>query len=273
MAGLQDFTPAALRGVELFKSSVLWSDIGGLKEIRQMLKDTLELPTKYGKLYAAAPIKLPSGLLLFGPPGCGKTLLANAVANECGLNFISVKGPEVLNKYIGASEQAVRDLFSRAAAAAPSVLFLDEFDAMAPRRGADNTGVTDRVMYAAQLEAVHAAIPSVDDDWDVEFKDTGYDKRWLIDDGIAHMEPTRCSDSVSFSPKTPRSSQIRTWHVKKALAASRPSVSLEAKQRYDRMYGSFKNTSQPRVTDFKTADSFVALDSKTAHPIQRSALF
>ncbi|ETW02468.1 hypothetical protein, variant 1 [Aphanomyces invadans] len=345
MAGLQDFTPAALRGVELFKSSVLWSDIGGLKDIRQMLKDTLELPTKYGKLYAAAPIKLPSGLLLFGPPGCGKTLLANAVANECGLNFISVKGPEVLNKYIGASEQAVRDLFSRAAAAAPSVLFLDEFDAMAPRRGADNTGVTDRVvnqlltfldgvesrqgvyvlaatsrpdmidpallrpgrldkslycgfpeaedrldilravarkmdladdvllllpsiaqhtelysgadlqavMYAAQLEAVHAAIPSVDDDWDVEFKDTG--------------------DSVSFSPKTPRSSQIRTWHVKKALAASRPSVSLEAKQRYDRMYGSFKNTSQPRVTDFKTADSFVALDSKTAHPIQRSALF
>ncbi|RQM29356.1 hypothetical protein B5M09_011847 [Aphanomyces astaci] len=136
LAGLEGFTPAALRGVELFKSSVQWSDIGGLHDIRQTLKDTLELPTKL----------LPSGLLLFGPPGCGKTLLANAVANECGLNFISVKGPEVLNKYIGASEQAVRDLFARAAAAAPSVLFLDEFDAMAPRRGADNTGVTDRVV-------------------------------------------------------------------------------------------------------------------------------
>ncbi|CAK4784638.1 unnamed protein product [Aphanomyces euteiches] len=343
MAGLEDFTPAALRGVELFKSTVEWADIGGLTEIRQTLKDTLELPTKYGKLYAAAPIKLPSGLLLYGPPGCGKTLLANAVANECGLNFISVKGPEVLNKYIGASEQAVRDLFGRAAAAAPSVLFLDEFDAMAPRRGADNTGVTDRVvnqlltfldgvetrqgvyvlaatsrpdmidpallrpgrldknlycgfpnvaerlsilqavsrkmeladdvpamlatvaqqtelysgadlqavLYAAQLEAVHESIPAEADDWDMEFHDA--------------------SESVSFSPKTPSSSKICTWHVQKALAASRPSVSLEAKQRYDRMYGSFKNASQPRVTEFKTAESELVFDA--THPAQRSALY
>ncbi|KDO29370.1 hypothetical protein SPRG_05906 [Saprolegnia parasitica CBS 223.65] len=146
LAGLTDFTPAALRGVDLFKSSIHWADVGGLHDVRTMLKETLELPTKYMKLYKAAPLKLPSGVLLYGPPGCGKTMLANAVASECGLNFISVKGPEVLNKYIGASEQAVRDLFARAAAAAPSVLFLDEFDAIAPRRGADNTGVTDRVV-------------------------------------------------------------------------------------------------------------------------------
>ncbi|OQR82220.1 peroxisome biogenesis factor [Thraustotheca clavata] len=146
MAGLTDFTPAALRGVDLFKSTIHWSDVGGLHEVRNTLKETLELPTMYMKLYRAAPLKLPSGVLLYGPPGCGKTMLANAVASECGLNFISVKGPEVLNKYIGASEQAVRDLFTRAAAAAPSVLFLDEFDAIAPRRGADNTGVTDRVV-------------------------------------------------------------------------------------------------------------------------------
>lgn len=143
---LDGFQPTALVGVDLFKSSVKWSDVGGLNSVRDILKDTLELPTRYAKLYDQAPIKLPAGLLLYGPPGCGKTLLASAVASECGLNFISVKGPEVLNKYIGASEQAIRDLFARAASAAPSVLFLDEFDSIAPRRGADNTGVTDRLV-------------------------------------------------------------------------------------------------------------------------------
>ncbi|KAG1689601.1 hypothetical protein DVH05_002110 [Phytophthora capsici] len=144
--GIEDFQPAALVGVDLFKSSIKWSDVGGLQQVRTVLKDTLELPTRYAKLYDNTPIKLPAGMLLYGPPGCGKTLLASAVAHECGLNFISVKGPEVLNKYIGASEQAIRDLFARAGSAAPSVLFLDEFDSIAPRRGADNTGVTDRLV-------------------------------------------------------------------------------------------------------------------------------
>ncbi|KAL4167317.1 hypothetical protein KRP22_012803 [Phytophthora ramorum] len=144
--GIEDFQPTALIGVDLFKSSIKWSDVGGLQHVRTVLKDTLELPTRYAKLYDNTPIKLPAGMLLYGPPGCGKTLLASAVAHECGLNFISVKGPEVLNKYIGASEQAIRDLFARAGSAAPSVLFLDEFDSIAPRRGADNTGVTDRLV-------------------------------------------------------------------------------------------------------------------------------
>lgn len=83
---------------------------------------------------------------MYGFPGCGKTLLASAVAKECGLNFISVKGPEILNKYIGASEKSVRDLFERAQAARPCVLFFDEFDSIAPKRGHDSTGVTDRVV-------------------------------------------------------------------------------------------------------------------------------
>ncbi|GMF28139.1 unnamed protein product [Phytophthora lilii] len=144
--GIEDFQPTALIGVDLFKSTIKWSDVGGLQHVRTVLKDTLELPTRYAKLYDNTPIKLPAGMLLYGPPGCGKTLLASAVAHECGLNFISVKGPEVLNKYIGASEQAIRDLFARAGSAAPSVLFLDEFDSIAPRRGADNTGVTDRLV-------------------------------------------------------------------------------------------------------------------------------
>lgn len=91
-------------------------------------------------------MRLRSGILLYGYPGCGKTLLASAIAGQCGLNFISIKGPEILNKYIGASEQSVRELFERAQAAKPCILFFDEFDSIAPKRGHDSTGVTDRVV-------------------------------------------------------------------------------------------------------------------------------
>ncbi|CEP16460.1 hypothetical protein [Parasitella parasitica] len=138
----EGFVPASLRGVKLQSSGVNWSDIGGLNETRKALLETLEWPTKYAAVFAQCPLRLRSGLLLYGYPGCGKTLLASAVAKECGLNFISVKGPEILNKYIGASEKSVRDLFERAQAAKPCVLFFDEFDSIAPR----STGVTDRVV-------------------------------------------------------------------------------------------------------------------------------
>ncbi|KAI8141634.1 P-loop containing nucleoside triphosphate hydrolase protein [Fennellomyces sp. T-0311] len=142
----EDFVPSSLRGVKLQSSGVQWSDIGGLNETRKALLETLEWPTKYQAVFSQCPLRLRSGLLLYGYPGCGKTLLASAVAKECGLNFISVKGPEILNKYIGASEKSVRDLFERAQAAKPCVLFFDEFDSIAPRRGHDSTGVTDRVV-------------------------------------------------------------------------------------------------------------------------------
>lgn len=140
------YVPSSLRGVKLQSSDVSWTDIGGLTATRQALKETFEWPTKYAPIFANCPLRLRSGLLLYGFPGCGKTMLASAVAKECGLNFISVKGPEILNKYIGASEAGVRDLFERAQAAKPCILFFDEFDAIAPRRGHDNTGVTDRVV-------------------------------------------------------------------------------------------------------------------------------
>jgi len=143
---LKDFTPASLQGLPLQKSTTTWEDVGGLDMVKETLKETLELPSRYSPLFATVPLKLRSGILLYGPPGCGKTLLAAAVAKECGLNFISIKGPELLNKYIGASEQAVRDAFSKAEAAKPSVLFFDEFEAICPARGADSTGVTDRVV-------------------------------------------------------------------------------------------------------------------------------
>ncbi|KAF5351610.1 hypothetical protein D9756_007497 [Leucocoprinus leucothites] len=124
-----DFVPLSLRDVKLQKSDIAWSDIGGLYETKQVLRETLEWPTKYAPIFAQSPLRLRSGLLLYGYPGCGKTLLASAVAKECGLNFISV-----------------RDLFERASAAKPCVLFFDEFDSIAPKRGHDSTGVTDRVV-------------------------------------------------------------------------------------------------------------------------------
>lgn len=143
---LKGFTPASLRNVPLQSSTTTFKSIGGLQETRKVLLETLEYPTKYAPIFAQCPLRLRSGLLLYGYPGCGKTLLASAVAGECGLNFISVKGPEILNKYIGASEKSVRDLFDRAQAAKPCVLFFDEFDSIAPKRGHDSTGVTDRVV-------------------------------------------------------------------------------------------------------------------------------
>ncbi|KAF2854526.1 peroxisome biosynthesis protein-like protein (PAS1/Peroxin-1) [Plenodomus tracheiphilus IPT5] len=143
---LTGFTPASLRNVTLQSSTTKWDSIGGLHTTRQILLETLQYPTTYAPIFAQCPLRLRSGLLLYGYPGCGKTLLASAVAGECGLNFISVKGPEILNKYIGASEKSVRDLFERAEAARPCVLFFDEFDSIAPKRGHDSTGVTDRVV-------------------------------------------------------------------------------------------------------------------------------
>ncbi|XP_054420545.1 peroxisomal ATPase PEX1 isoform X1 [Pteronotus mesoamericanus] len=154
---LQGFVPASLRNVNLHKPQDLgWDKIGGLHEVRQILMDTIQLPAKYPELFANLPIRQRTGVLLYGPPGTGKTLLAGVIARESGMNFISVKGPELLSKYIGASEQAVRDIFIRAQAAKPCILFFDEFESIAPRRGHDNTGVTDRVVnqLLTQLDGV-----------------------------------------------------------------------------------------------------------------------
>ncbi|XP_028701893.2 peroxisomal ATPase PEX1 isoform X1 [Macaca mulatta] len=154
---LHGFIPASLRSINLHKPRDLgWDKIGGLHEVRQILMDTIQLPAKYPELFANLPIRQRTGILLYGPPGTGKTLLAGVIARESRMNFISVKGPELLSKYIGASEQAVRDIFIRAQAAKPCILFFDEFESIAPRRGHDNTGVTDRVVnqLLTQLDGV-----------------------------------------------------------------------------------------------------------------------
>ncbi|MEQ2243506.1 hypothetical protein ILYODFUR_007623 [Ilyodon furcidens] len=141
------FTPPSLWGADLHTpSGVGLERVGGLREVRQQLMDTILLPAKYPILFSNLPIRHCCGILLYGAPGTGKTLLIRAVAKDSGMNFISIKGPELLSKYIGASEQGVRDVFQRAQAAKPCILFFDEFDSLAPRRGHDSTGVTDRVV-------------------------------------------------------------------------------------------------------------------------------
>lgn len=156
---MHDFLPVAMRDISkpaADGSRSGWDDVGGLNDICNSIKEMIELPSKFPNIFGKAPLRLRSNILLYGPPGCGKTHIVGAAAAACSLRFISVKGPELLNKYIGASEQAVRDIFSKAAAAAPCLLFFDEFDSIAPKRGHDNTGVTDRVVnqFLTELDGV-----------------------------------------------------------------------------------------------------------------------
>lgn len=135
-----------LLGLTSNSNAVKWSSVGGLFSAKKTLTDVILHPMRYQLIYKRSPIKLPRGILLFGPPGCGKTFLVPPLASECNLSLIVCRGPEILDKYIGASEAKVRHLFARAYAAAPALLFFDDFDALAPKRGSDNTGVTDRVV-------------------------------------------------------------------------------------------------------------------------------
>jgi len=127
--------PSAMREVLVEIPKVKWTDIGGLEEVKQGLKEMVEWPLKSPESFERLGIQPPRGVLLYGPPGTGKTLLAKAVANESGANFISVKGPELKSKWVGESERLVRDLFKRAKQVAPTVIFFDEIDALAPKRG------------------------------------------------------------------------------------------------------------------------------------------
>ena len=132
---LTSIEPSALREVLIQQPRETWDDVGGLEEAKQQLREVIEWPLKYPELYGHLNSKPPSGILLFGPPGTGKTLLAKALAHESEINFISVKGPEFLSKWVGESEKAVRETFRKARAAAPCIIFFDEIDAIAGVRG------------------------------------------------------------------------------------------------------------------------------------------
>ena len=147
MDAYREMQPSTMREVLIEKPNIHWDDIGGLEQVKQELREVVEWPMKYRKLFAHMKVKIPKGILLYGPPGTGKTLLAKAVATESEANFISVKGPEFLSKWVGESEKAVREVFRKARQAAPAVIFIDEIDAIAPMRGRDiGSHVTERVV-------------------------------------------------------------------------------------------------------------------------------
>ena len=144
---MREMTPSALREVFIECPDIHWSDIGGLLEAKQELKEAVEWPMKYPMLFKQGGARPPKGILLYGPPGTGKTMLAKAVATESEANFISVKGPEFMSKWVGESEKAVRETFRKAKQAAPCIIFFDEIDSIAPTRGAgSDSHVTERVI-------------------------------------------------------------------------------------------------------------------------------
>nr|XP_039335035.1 ATPase family protein 2 homolog isoform X1 [Saimiri boliviensis boliviensis] len=151
LQGMNDIRPSAMREVAIDVPNVSWSDIGGLENIKLKLKQAVEWPLKHPESFIRMGIEPPKGVLLYGPPGCSKTMIAKALANESGLNFLAIKGPELMNKYVGESERAVRETFRKARAVAPSIIFFDELDALAVERGSSlgAGNVADRVL--AQL--------------------------------------------------------------------------------------------------------------------------
>jgi transitional endoplasmic reticulum ATPase len=155
---LHEVEPSAIREVFVEVPDVGWDDVGGLSGVRQRLVEAVEWPLKYPQLFRQAGVQPPKGLLLAGPPGIGKTLIAKAVANESGVNVISVKGPELMSRFVGESEAGVREVFHKARQAAPCIIFLDEVDAVVPARsaGTSDSHVSERVLsqFLAEMDGL-----------------------------------------------------------------------------------------------------------------------
>lgn len=158
ITALREIEPSAIREVFVEVPDVRWNDVGGLADVKRRLIEAVEWPLQYAQLFSRAGIKPPKGILLSGPPGCGKTLLAKAVANETKVNFLSVKGPALLSKYVGESEQGVREMFRKARQAAPCIVFFDEIDALVPVRstGSGDSHVSERVLsqFLTELDGI-----------------------------------------------------------------------------------------------------------------------
>jgi transitional endoplasmic reticulum ATPase len=145
---MKSVKPSAMREVFVEVPDVTWKDVGGLEDTKERLRETIQWPLDYGDVFQAMDLEAARGVLMYGPPGTGKTLLAKAVANEANSNFISIKGPELLNKYVGESEKGVREVFDKARSNAPTVIFFDEIDSIATERGTrtGDSGVGERVV-------------------------------------------------------------------------------------------------------------------------------
>jgi len=155
---MKEVEPSAIREFFVEMPDVKWEDVGGLDDIKEELKEAVEWPLKYSDVFTKANTNPPKGILLYGSPGTGKTLLAKAVANESGVNFISVKGPSLISKYVGESERAIREVFKKAKQASPTILFFDEIDAIVPKRSSASTDshVTERVIsqFLTELDGI-----------------------------------------------------------------------------------------------------------------------
>ncbi|XP_069879819.1 peroxisome biogenesis factor 6 [Dipodomys merriami] len=198
--------------------SVSWHDVGGLQEVKKEILETIQLPLEHPELLSLGLRR--SGLLLHGPPGTGKTLLAKAVATECSLTFLSVKGPELINMYVGQSEENVREVFARARAAAPCIIFFDELDSLAPSRGrsGDSGGVMDRVVsqLLAELDGLHST-------QDV-FVIGATNRPDLLDPAL--LRPGRFDKLVFVGANEDRASQLRVLSTITRKFKLEPSVSL-----------------------------------------------
>lgn len=148
LSAYREITPTAMREVYVEVPQVHWNEVGGLNQVKQELIESVEWPLKRTEVFKKMGIKPPRGVLLYGPPGCGKTLLARAVATESEANFISIKGPEIFSKWVGESEKAIREVFRKGRTAAPAIIFFDELDAIVPKRGLGyaDSGASERVI-------------------------------------------------------------------------------------------------------------------------------
>ncbi len=216
---LTEVSPSALREVLVEKPNIRWDDVGGLSKVKMQLREAVETPLKYPEVFEGMGIRAPKGVLLFGPPGTGKTLLAKAVATEAEANFISVRGPEVFNKYVGESEKAVREFFRKARQVAPCILFFDEIDAILGARGMrDDSGVSQRIVnqFLAELDGMQS-LQSV--------LVIGATNRADIIDPAA-LRPGRF-DTVVFVPPPDRDARVDIFKVHTRRMPLADDVSLE----------------------------------------------
>ncbi|TMI39334.1 CDC48 family AAA ATPase [Candidatus Bathyarchaeota archaeon] len=162
MNAYREITPTAMREVYVEVPSVQWADVGGLTDVKQELQEAVEWPIKKPEVFRRIGIRPPKGILLFGPPGCGKTMLARAVATESEANFISIKGPELFSKWVGESEKGIREVFRKGRSAAPSIIFFDELDSVAPRRGmgSDDGAASEHVIsqLLTEMDGIEALV-------------------------------------------------------------------------------------------------------------------
>jgi transitional endoplasmic reticulum ATPase len=206
---LKKVEPSAMREVLIKKPNVKWSDVGGLREAKEKLRELVELPLLRPELYKAAGIKPSKGVLLYGPPGTGKTLLAKAVATEANANFISVKGPELISKWVGESEKHVRDIFKKAKQVSPAIIFFDEFDSISKSRGASG-GSSD-----SSEKVVNQLLTELDGIEDLEnvMVIAATNRKDLID--AALLRPGRIDSHVELGlPDEETREQIFNVHIK-----------------------------------------------------------